>query len=370
MLITGDPGIGKTALVEAFLAESSSRGAVAMSLSGQPTESRLAFAGLDSLLRDRLEHLDRLPPVRRRAIEAAFGLDSDAAPEPFLIGLAVLDVLAEVTAEQPVVVVVEDAHWLDLESSAVLAFVARRLAASAVLLVVTVRPGYRSSLVDVIDDRLELGPLDDTSSTALLSRRAPQLSRLARQRVLGWSGGNPLALLELPEVVDGGNMELDAAGRGELPTTERLRHAFATRALGLPSSTRALLLAAAINDHSDLGEALAAASVLVGGIVQQADLLPAVQAGLVSTTSGHVRFRHALARAAVRDEASAEQRDAAHRALARTLRGAPERRTCTLLRRVSRRTRGSPSSWRASRHELDGAAASRLHSPRYGARSS
>ena len=336
LLVVGEPGVGKTALLDAAGEQASSDGVDVLTVTGVDVESTLPFAGLHHLLRNLLGGLDRLPQVRAQALRTVFGLVDGAPPEPFLIGLAVLDLLNHQASERSILVLVDDAQWLDQETSAVLAFVARRLTADPVLLVAATRPGHSTTLIDSITDRLGLGPVDDASAAALLQLHAPGLSATSRRQVLRWAAGNPLALLELPEAIGhtGGRL-LHPTRSGQVPTTERLRSAFATRALNLPDAARAILLIAATNDSDDFAEALAAASGMTGSALNELDAAPAVRAGLLRINAGTVHFRHPLVRTAVRDEADPMRRQAAHRSLAAVLAGRRDRQAWHLAAATS-----------------------------------
>ncbi|AGL16340.1 AAA family ATPase [Actinoplanes sp. N902-109] len=320
LLLQGAPGAGKTALATAFGHIAVESGACYLHTGASPAESGLPFVGLHQLLGDRVADLTAIAPQRRQALLAAFGLaePTSGRPEPFLIGLAVLDLLTALATDRPTVIVVEDAHWLDRETADLLAFVLRRLARERILLLATARPGYHNALIDAVEDTLTVGPLSPEAAGELIDRAAPHLTPAARSRVLGWAAGNPLALLELPHAGE----ETPA---GIVPATDRLGRAFTTRSLTLPEAVRTALLITAVDDHADLREILSAASAAAGTVVAVGDLACATTAGLIRIDAGRVTFRHALVRSAVHEEASGEQRRQAHLALAGVLAGQPER---------------------------------------------
>jgi hypothetical protein len=251
---------------------------------------------------------------------STLGLGEDAA-EHFRIAIAVLDLLSEVAADAPLLVIAEDAHWLDRPSSDVLAFVARRLESDPIILLAATRDGFWSSLIDAGLTERRLNPLEPASATQLLDMSAAQLTPTTRDRILREAAGNPLALIELPIAVEGA--EREAPTPGVVPLTERLERAFAARISDLPEATRLLLLAAALNDEERLSEVLEAGQA-VGGAPMDVDLLgPAVQAAIADVDERTVRFRHPLMRSAVRQGASVRQRRRVHEALADVLRAEP-----------------------------------------------
>jgi DNA-binding CsgD family transcriptional regulator len=320
--VTGGPGVGKSALLEEAAARAAGRGMLVLRVAGVQSEARLAFAGLHHLLRPVLGHLDQLAPPQRDAMRAAFGLSGGPAPDMFLIALAVLDLLAECAVRVPVLVVADDAQWLDRPTRDVLAFVARRLEFEPVLLVIAVTDGYEGLSGSGLP-AMRLEALPASAAAALLEARAPGLPEDVRVRLLEEAAGNPLALVELP-------VAYGAAGAGVrvpawVPLTTRLERAFAARAFDLPAETRTALLVAALDDGPRLSEVLDAAALVAGAEVTVGALDPAVSAGLIEVDGAEFRFRHPLMRAAIRQKASMSQRQAGHAALALVLRGQPER---------------------------------------------
>jgi len=168
---------------------------------GIQAEARLPFAGLHQLLRPVLPLAERLPSRQRGALQSAFGM-ADAEPaEPFLIGLAALEVISDAAASSPVLLITDDAQWLDEPSCAVLSFVARRLAAESAALLVAVRDGLASPFGHAGLPELVLAGLAEPAAEALLDARAPGLDPALRDRLLAEAAGNPLALVELPKAV-------------------------------------------------------------------------------------------------------------------------------------------------------------------------
>ncbi|GAA3552485.1 LuxR family transcriptional regulator [Microlunatus spumicola] len=312
VLVRGEAGIGKSALLGLACGAAAGRGLRVLRATGVESEMTLPFAGLHQLVRPLFGRLPALPAPQRRALAAAFGMSDDAAPELFLIGLAALNLLSDSAADQPLVLVVDDAHWLDRPSADVLGFVARRLESEAVVLVAAQRDGFPPVLTGPTVEERHLERLDRRSAEEVLTRRAPQLDPVARGRLLDVAAGNPLALAELP-------LEGPEDDSGHLTLTARLEHAFAARLPGLPDVTRDLLLVAALEDEGALGESLAAASALRGERVTAEALVPAVEAGLVAADDGRLEFRHPLVRHAIRQQSTLPERQRAHLALARTL---------------------------------------------------
>ncbi|WP_222194980.1 ATP-binding protein [Modestobacter italicus] len=314
VLIRGEPGIGKSALLRHVRDDAAECGLRVLSTTGAESETTLPFAGLHQLLRSLFDRLPALPAPQRRALKAAFGMTDDAAPELFLIGLAALTLISDSAADQPLALVIDDAHWLDRPSADVLGFVARRLESEAVVMVAAQRDGYPPVLSGPALDEHRLERLDPRSAEAVLARRAPQLGPTDRQRVLAEAAGNPLALAELP-------LQGTRDDHAPLTLTARLEDAFAARLPGLADATRDLLLVAALEDEGDLAEALVAASALRGAEVTAEALTSAVEVGLVVVDGGELTFRHPLVRHAIRQRATLAERQRAHLALAGTLRG-------------------------------------------------
>ncbi len=319
LILRGEPGIGKSALLEWAAELADEAGAVVLKTAGAPSETQMAFAGLHRLLRQHLAGLDDLPAPQRAALSVAFGLhvQADAAepPDIFLIALATLDLLADAAATSPLVLLVEDAHWLDAATAEVLAFVARRIELEPVALLFTVRDAVESPLDGAHLAELRVDGLDERAAAELLESIAPELPRETRDRVLETAAGNPLAVIELSQA--SAALGLDAhAGLGPLPVTERLERAFSDRLPALPEETRSLLLVAALDEGGGLAEQLEAAAALTAAPVSIATLSPAEAAGLVSLDGAAIRFRHPLVRAAVASSALSTARQTAHAALA------------------------------------------------------
>jgi DNA-binding CsgD family transcriptional regulator len=306
LVVSGEPGVGKTALVESVIGSAS--GFRVMRAVGVESEMELAFAALQQLCAPLLDRLDRLPAPQQHALAVAFGLRAGEAPDRFLVGLAVLTLLAEAAEQRPLVCVVDDAQWLDLASAQALVFVARRLLAESVALVLVTRdPGRALRGLP----ELAVEGLHDGDARALLGSllRVP-LDERVRERLVAETRGNPLALLELPRGLTSAEL---AGGFGLLDSPSlsgRIEESFRTRFAGLPVDTQRLLLVAAAEPVGDPVLVWRAAGRLGIGLQAAADT-----DGLL-TIGASVTFRHALVRSAVYRTASPGDRQAVHRALA------------------------------------------------------
>jgi DNA-binding CsgD family transcriptional regulator len=321
-VLYGEPGIGKSRLLAAAAAGARERGFTVLSAAGVQSEAHLAFAGLHQLVRPLRFRAADLPAAQRAALDAAFGLGQEPAPERFQIAMAVLDLLGEVATDAPLLVLAEDAQWLDRPTTEVLAFVARRLQSDPIVLLAVVREGYPSPLVDAGLPQRRLGGLGPAEAMALLDMSARQLSPVIRDRLLTEAAGNPLALIELPIAA----ARQEPITLGSLPLTQRLEQAFAARVSDLPEATQLLLLVAAHSDDGRLSDIVDAAGLVAGSTLGLDLFEPAAEAGIVDLDLHSVRFRHPLIRSAVRQSASVLQRRRVHEALAEVLRAEPDRR--------------------------------------------
>jgi DNA-binding CsgD family transcriptional regulator len=308
LVVRGEPGVGKTALLD-YLVEHASDCRV-LRAAGVQSEMELAFATLHQLLAPTLEHLERLPVPQRDALRTAFGVSTGPAPDRFLVALAVLSLLSDVAEEQPLICLVDDEQWLDQASAQILTFVARRLGAESVGLVFAAR-GSSDHLAGVPDLMVE--GLPERDARALLdSVLSWPLDDRVRDRILSETRGNPLALLELvrgftPAELAGG-FGLPAA----LPLAGRIEESFRRRLDALPAETRRLMQLAAADPVGEPLLVWRAAERL--GIPAEA-AVPAAEADLLEF-GAHVRFRHPLVRSAAYRSASLRDRREVHRALA------------------------------------------------------
>lgn len=299
LAVCGEPGIGKSVLLEAAARRGQERGYLVLRATGVEAESQLPFAGLHDLIRPVLGAADALAPPQRLALWSAFGVGEDGSPEPFLICLAALNILTAVAARQPVAVIVDDVQWLDQPSQDAVAFLARRVHDDPVIVVGGVRAGYATAFLPAGGQVLTIGPLDEESSRALLRACAPDLDAAGCEQILEHARGNPLALAELP-----GTWRRGSAGSGPVPgspvpLSARLEQAFAGRLGELASPARDALLIAATDSESALAEILAAASELAGVQVSVDALDAAAAAGLLTRDEVRIQFRHPLVRSAI-----------------------------------------------------------------------
>jgi DNA-binding CsgD family transcriptional regulator len=311
LVLRGEAGVGKSALLE-YLVQHASGCGIARA-SGVESEMELAYAGLQQLCAPFLDRLERLPGPQRDALGTAFGLRDGAAPDRFLVGLAVLSLLSDVAEDRPLVCIVDDAQWLDAATAQALAFVARRLGAESVGLIFALREPSGERRFEGLPE-LSVAGLDDRDAQELLRRAvAGPLDERVRDRIVAETRGNPLALLELPR----GRTPAELAGGFGLsdspPLSGRIEQSFRERLTPLPPSTRLLLLAAAAEPVGDPVLVWRAAAEL--GIGPEA-ATPATAAGLIDF-GVPVRFRHPLVRSAVYGAAEPEERQRVHGALAK-----------------------------------------------------
>jgi DNA-binding CsgD family transcriptional regulator/tetratricopeptide (TPR) repeat protein len=315
--VRGDPGTGKTALLQAAAAEASDRGVRVLLATGAEFEADMAFAGLHQALDPLFGEFSALEPVHELALRATLGFDEAARQDQLIVANAALTLLRRAAAGGGLLLVVDDIHWLDRSSAKILGFVARRVSGTRVALLGATRSGEdsffdRAELPDV-----ELLPLSHESSRLLLDRQFPRLTAGVRRRVLEEAQGNPLALLELPAALERSGVHGSGDAPAVLPMTRRLQGLFASRIAGLPPATRRQLLLAALDRSGSL-------KILHAGLD---DLVAAEVAGLVQVDPDHPRlaFRHPLIRSAVVELATNAQRREAHRELARLLGDQPDR---------------------------------------------
>ncbi|MFB7469453.1 AAA family ATPase [Kitasatospora sp. NPDC056184] len=310
MVLRGEAGVGKTRLLEH--ASARARGLRTARVTGVQSEMELPYAGLHQLCAPFLDRLGRLPAPQRDALGTAFGLAAGTPPDRFLVGLAVLSLLADASGQDPLLCLVDDAQWLDEVSAQTLAFVARRLLAERIGLVLAVRePSLEARFTGL--PQLTVGRLGDSDARALLDSVVPgRLDERVRDRIVAETQGNPLALLELPrglgpEELAGGFGRPDAR-----PPAGQVEQSFLHRIRALPPGARHLLLLAAAEPVGDVA-LLAEAAALLG--IDDSAAPSAEAAGLV-TIGTRVRFRHPVVRSAAYRAAAPEARQQVHRALA------------------------------------------------------
>src|SRR4051794_35361184 len=308
LVVRGEPGIGKTALLEYAIDSASDLNVVRAT--AVESEIELPFAGLHQLCVPLLDRLACLPAPQREALETVFRLSMGSAPDRFLVGLAVLSLVSEAAEAGPLLCVVDDAQWLDRESAQALVFVARRLSAESVAIVVASREPDDDfgGLPELVVEGLQDGDAGDLLSSVVEGPMDVDV----RDQIVAETRGNPLALLELPR---GLSPEQLAGGFGlpnAVPPSSRVEESFLWRLEDLAEETRLVLLVAAAEPIGDSALFWSAAERLA--ITAEA-VEPATRAGLLELVP-RVRFRHPLLRSAVYRAASSGARQAVHRALA------------------------------------------------------
>ncbi|MFF2551204.1 AAA family ATPase [Nocardia sp. NPDC058058] len=323
LVLWGDPGIGKTTLLD-YAAERAT-GFQVLRCRGTRAESMLAYAALHELLWPILDRIAALPESQADALRGALGL-ADQSRDPFLVGVAVLTLLSDLAEEQPVLVVSDDTQWLDAASKDCLTFLADRVPGESILMLGTTHqrpvPNGRDWLRG-----LHVTELGQDDARRLVTAHRPELPAAQIDRVLEYAGGNPLALRELPDAMsprpgEPATAEQPAAGYSVAGGTDpsepvavgpRLRRAFDCRVAALPAPVRTALLVAAAGDGAD-AQAVRAAGAELGlddPVWRQAE-----RTGLLRSDGGRILLRHPLIRAVVYDRAGAAERRAVHRALA------------------------------------------------------
>lgn len=325
LVVRGDPGVGKSALLADATARTGDDVRV-LRTQGIAAEAPLAFAALQRLLRPLSRQVAALPAPQARALRAAFGEAEGDGGDRFLVFLAALSLLAEAAEETPLLCVVDDAHWLDEASAAALLFVARRVHLEPIAVLFAARPDDERGFAGEDLPVLSLDGLDDSAAGALLREGAgTAVAEPVLRGIVERTGGNPLALLALPGALTTDQL----AGRDplpdRLPRTEAVERAFLDRHDRLPGEARLLLLVAALDDSGRLATVRAAAARLG---VDETAVETAERSGLLLTDDGRAELRHPLVRSAIHDAATSAQRRRVHAALAAVLADAddPDRR--------------------------------------------
>ena len=308
LVVRGEPGVGKTALLDYLTGQAS--GCRVVRAAGVQSEMELAFAGLHQLCAPMLDHAESLPVPQHEALRTAFGLSAGPVPDRFLVGLAVLGLLSETAGERPLVCVVDDQQWLDHASAQALGFAARRLAADPVGLVFAARvPGQD---VAGLPELVVEGLAEDDARALLESVLTGPLDARVRDRIIADAHGNPLALLELPRGLTQSQLTGGFGLTGAVPLDGRIEESFGRQLAALPAQTRRLVQLAAADPSGDPVLVWRAAGRLAIGAGAAG---PAVEAGLAEF-GARVRFRHPLVRSAAYRSASAQARQELHGALA------------------------------------------------------
>jgi len=325
LMLTGEAGVGKTALLDAAALRAAGAGFRVLRVAGCPFRRGVGFSALNQLLQPLADGLPSLPARQAETLQAVRGLSEEQPAELLAIANAVHALLARTVAGTgPLALIVDDVAWVDRPSATVLGTVARSLHTEPIALLGAARTGDESFLSNIGIPEYEVGPLDEVSANELVAERFPAMAARVRRRLVAEARGNPLALLELPVPLN----DLQQTERGTLPAvlplTERLKGIFSTRVTALPAATRKLLLLAVLDGSGEL-HILQRALGLPDGL---AGLSPAERAGLVQVdgVTGRLEFRHPLTRSAVMELATSEERRWAQLALAAELPAGSEHR--------------------------------------------
>lgn len=318
LVLTAEAGAGKTALLaEAATGARAAGDMTVVSTSGIESEAPLAFAALQRLLAPLVGSLDRIPAPQAQALRVVFGMEAGDAGDRFLIFLGALSLLADAGDQQPVLVVVDDAQWLDEASAAALQFVARRIALEPVALLWAARENDARPFDTTDLPTIRLAGLGLAGATAVLAEQtggevSPEVAAL----LVANTGGNPLALRELPGVLTAGQLAGTEPLPPRLPVTERIERVFLDRARRLSADAQTLLLVAAADDSTRLATVLRATETLGSDTGALAEV---ESSGLVTVDGDRLRLRHPLVRSAMYDAAGSSERRRVHGALASAL---------------------------------------------------
>ncbi|MFD3558102.1 ATP-binding protein [Streptomyces sp. NPDC058686] len=315
VVLTGEAGVGKSALLDAAAERASEAGFTVIWVVGSQYEQSVSFSGLAQLLQALAEEIPALPARQAETLQAVRGLSEEQPAELLAIANAVQVLLSRAAAKHgPIALVIDDVAWLDRSSAMVLGTVARSVRNGSLTLLAASRTGDESFLSSTGIPAYEVQPLDGESANALVVGQFPAMAARVRQRLVAEAAGNPLALLELPVPLN----EAQQTERGSLPAvlplSERLKKAFSVRVMALPRATRELLLLAVLDGSGDLPileRAVCSPDVL-------SRLAPAERAGLVRVDSltGRLVFRHPLTRSAVMELSTGAERRRGHLDLA------------------------------------------------------
>lgn len=311
LAIRGAAGIGKTALLTEAVARA--RRMRVLSTAGRQTESTLMFAGLSDLATPILDHLDAVPAPQSAALRGALGLDVPTPGDRFAVCAAALALYRAASVDRPVLIVIDDAHWLDGPSAECLAYICRRVGGTAIAVLISLRADD-GGLVGLLDlDVIDLGPLEPADARNLLERAAPDLAASARETVLAAAAGNPLGLLELPEMLAPDERTGERLPEVPLRPTDAIRRAFEGRVAKLSADTSLALLVAASTEPAGMGTVAAACRAM--GLDPSA--LEAAEAErLIVVDADRLEFSHPLARSVAYHAATTVDRRRAHAALA------------------------------------------------------
>lgn len=323
LVLYGSAGVGKTVLLEAAARQAEAAGVRVLRVVGAEFESEISFAGLHQLLHPLMASFPDLIETHRKALGVALGTQDGPPPDQLQVSAATLALLTHTAAERSLLLIVDDLPWLDRVSAQVLSFVARRLTGTHVGFLGASRSEQESYFESAGLPKHEVKPLNQAAATALVEECFPYLAPLVRMRLLAESEGNPLALLELPIALTEQQRVGISALPEVLPLGSRLQAIFASRIKSLPAATQRLLLLAVLEGASPTVEPLTGSRWL-----GRQELAPAERARLVHVDdrTGRLTFRHPLARSAVVELSTSDERREAHRVLADQSMDRPERR--------------------------------------------
>ncbi|MFK3669392.1 AAA family ATPase [Leifsonia aquatica] len=318
-VLLGDPGVGKTRLLDAAGEMARASGFSVLSVAGVEYESDISYSSLQELLSPIIDERTALPEDQRVALEIAVGLRDGPTPNPLLVCNAARGLLLSVSAASPLLLLVDDVPWMDRASAAVAGFIARRLGSTRIGMLAAVRTA-EATLFDESRVSAEIiPPLSDASSLRLLMSEHPALTGETRRAVLEQAEGNPLAIIELAHAMDSSGAS-SMHPTHVLPVSERLERTFAFRIRDLPDRTREALLVLALDGRDSLFP-------LAGAGFELESLDPAERGRLltVALSEQRVTFRHPLVRSVVVSQATGSERQHAHRVLAQLASTSPER---------------------------------------------
>jgi DNA-binding CsgD family transcriptional regulator len=324
LLVTGEPGVGKTDLLHAAAEAASAAGTRILRAAGVEFEAETSFSSLNQVLLPLLAELPQLPAVHRDALNVALGFSDGAPPSRLVVSNATLVLLRQTATSRPLLVIIDDLPWLDRASAGVLSFVARRLQGSPVGLLGAFRSGEENFFGHAGLAELELQRLQEGAAGQLLDTRFPDLAPTVRERILIEARGNPLALLELPVALTPSMRASAKALPSSLPLSRRLQALFGARISELPPRTRQVLLLMALDGTGDLRVLKAGAAPNAG--FRELAAAEQVRLAYVDQATHRLAFHHPLIRSAVVDLSQAEERRAAHRMLADVWSDQPDRR--------------------------------------------
>ncbi|HWD61866.1 MAG TPA: AAA family ATPase [Humibacter sp.] len=312
LVLRGEAGIGKTTLGTEAVRRAVARGVAVISVTGTESEAAVPYAALQEILHPFAERMRHMRERPRAVLERAFGLLEGDTPDVFAVAMAALELLGDISAERGLLAFVDDAQWIDGSTARVFGFLARRVASDPLVLLIALRDGHPSAILNADLDTLSLAPLAAAESQQLLSTFRPELGTVASAHVLDLAAGNPLALLELSGDADP-TLSTETIG-------DKVHATFLARLSGASRTARGVLLVAALDDGDDLAELQRASSEFgVHPADFDAAVDDAVEARALNVRGDRFAFRHPLVRSAIVSAATGAERRAAHTALASTL---------------------------------------------------